>query len=62
MAVTGLIGVGFVVVHVLGHLQMFESAARYNAYAHFVHSLGGLLWTAGRRVLAALLSRCETRR
>ena len=55
MAATGLIGAGFVVVHMLGHLQMFESAARYNAYARFLHSLGGLLWAARAVLLGAVV-------
>lgn len=54
MAVTGLVGVGFVVGHMLGHLQMFESAARYNAYAHFLQSLGELLWMVRAVLLGAV--------
>ena len=44
MAATGLIGVGFVVGHMLGNLQVFLGPARFNAYAHFLRSLGELLW------------------
>lgn len=53
MAVTGLLLVGFVVGHMLGHLQMFQSAEKYNAYAHFLQSLGGVLWIARIGLLVA---------
>ena len=54
MAITGLVGVGFVVGHMLGHLQVFQSAEKYNAYAHFLQSLGGILWMARLGLLAAV--------
>jgi succinate dehydrogenase / fumarate reductase, cytochrome b subunit len=45
MAVTGLIGVLFVLGHMVGNLQVFEGAERLNAYAHFLHGpLNELLW------------------
>ncbi len=45
MSVTGLIMVGFVLVHMLGNLQIFEGAARINAYSHFLHfTINELLW------------------
>jgi succinate dehydrogenase / fumarate reductase cytochrome b subunit len=44
MAITGLIGFGFVVGHMLGHLLAFKGAEPYNAYAHFLKNSGGLLW------------------
>jgi succinate dehydrogenase / fumarate reductase cytochrome b subunit len=55
MAVTGLIGVGFVVGHMLGNLQMFQGPEKMNAYAHFLKSLGGLLWLARLILLAAVV-------
>ncbi|HEX5580997.1 MAG TPA: succinate dehydrogenase cytochrome b subunit [Gemmatimonadaceae bacterium] len=55
MAVTGLIGVGFVIGHMLGNLQMFQGAEKMNAYAHFLKSLGGLLWLARLILIAALV-------
>ena len=55
MAVTGLIGVGFVIGHMLGNLQMFQGAEKMNAYAHFLKSLGGLLWLARLILLAAVV-------
>ena len=53
MAITGLLLVGFVIGHMLGHLQVFQSAEKYNAYAHFLQSLGGLLWLVRLGLLAA---------
>ena len=55
MAVTGLIGVGFVIGHMLGNLQMFQSAEAMNSYAHFLKSLGGLLWLARGILLLAVI-------
>lgn len=55
MAVTGLIGVGFVVGHMLGNLQMFQGPEKMNAYAQFLHDLGGLLWIARAVLLGAVV-------
>ncbi|HEV3485428.1 MAG TPA: hypothetical protein VG106_08475 [Vicinamibacterales bacterium] len=55
MAVTGLIGVGFVVGHMLGNLQVFLGPAKFNAYAHFLKSLGELLWVVRAVLVAAVV-------
>lgn len=55
MAVTGLIGVGFVVGHMLGNLQVFLGPAKFNAYAHFLRSLGELLWVVRAVLVAAVV-------
>lgn len=44
VAVTGLVLVGFVTGHMLGHLQMFIGQDAYNQYAQNLQNLGGLLW------------------
>jgi succinate dehydrogenase / fumarate reductase cytochrome b subunit len=44
MAITGIILFGFVIGHLLGNLQMFQDPERINRYAHFLQSLGPLLW------------------
>jgi len=44
MGVTGLIGIGFVVLHSLGNLLVFRGAAAINSYSHFLKSTGELLW------------------
>lgn len=55
MAVTGLIGVGFVVGHMLGNLQVFLGPAKFNGYAHFLRSLGELLWVVRAVLIAAVV-------
>ncbi len=44
MAVTGLIGVGFVLLHSLGNLLVFRGPAAINSYSRFLQSTGELLW------------------
>jgi len=45
MAVTGLIMVAFVIVHMIGNLQIFEGAVRLNDYSHLLHhTINELLW------------------
>ena len=55
MAVTGLIGVGYVVLHMLGNLQVFLGPAQFNAYAHFLKALGELLWALRLVLIAAVI-------
>jgi succinate dehydrogenase / fumarate reductase cytochrome b subunit len=44
MGVTGLIGVGFVILHAAGNLLIFRGPGAINAYSHFLKSTGELLW------------------
>lgn len=44
MGVTGLIGVGFVILHSLGNLLVFRGPDAINSYSHFLKSSGELLW------------------
>ena len=45
MGVTGLIGIGFVIVHMVGNLQAFVGASKLNAYGALLHGpLNELLW------------------
>ncbi len=46
MAITGLVLVGFVIGHLVGNLQIFGNPDHINGYAHFLQSLGPLLWVA----------------
>lgn len=46
MAVTGIALLLFVLVHMLGNLQIFSEPEKINSYAHFLHSLGPGLWIA----------------
>ena len=55
MALTGAIGVGYVVAHMLGNLQVFEGAAKINSYAALLKSTVGLLWTARSILIAAVV-------
>jgi succinate dehydrogenase / fumarate reductase cytochrome b subunit len=44
MALSGLVMVGFVVGHLVGNLQIFQSPDHINGYAAFLHQLGPTLW------------------
>lgn len=44
VAVTGLVLVGFVTGHMLGHTLMFVGQDAYNTYAQNLQNLGPLLW------------------
>lgn len=55
MAVTGLVLIGFVVVHLVGNLQVFSDPDHINGYAHFLRELGPLLWVARIVLIVAVL-------
>lgn len=55
MAATGLVLFGFVVVHMLGNLQIFLGPEALNGYAEKLESLGEWLWIARGVLLAALV-------
>ena len=55
MAVTGLIGFGFVIGHMLGNLQVFLGPEAFNAYADLLRRIHGLLWVARLTLLAAVI-------
>ena len=44
MAVTGALLFGFVIVHMLGNLQVYEGPERLNAYGRFLHGVPEILW------------------
>jgi succinate dehydrogenase / fumarate reductase cytochrome b subunit len=45
MAVTGLLMYGWLVMHMLGNLQMFAGPAKMNGYAFFMkNTMGNILW------------------
>lgn len=52
MAVTGLLLVGFVTIHLLGNLSVFAGPDGINAYAVKLHSLGALVWVFRLGMLA----------
>lgn len=51
MAVSGVIGIAFLILHMLGNLQVFEGAARINGYAAMLHGTLNELVLAERVVL-----------
>jgi succinate dehydrogenase / fumarate reductase cytochrome b subunit len=56
MAATGLVLALFVLGHMLGNLQIFASTPEpLNRYAHFLQSLGELLWVVRIFLLACVL-------
>ncbi|MCS7023908.1 MAG: succinate dehydrogenase cytochrome b subunit [Bryobacteraceae bacterium] len=55
MAVTGAILFGFVVVHMLGNLQVYFGPEKINAYGELLHSSPGLLWTARLILLTSVV-------
>lgn len=56
MAVTGILLFGFVVVHMLGNLQIFLGPDAINSYAHKLEELGPLLWMARFGLLAVFVA------
>jgi len=56
MAITGIIGIGFVLGHVTGNLLIFRGAEAINAYGHFLHGPAGeLLWVVRVVLLGAVI-------
>lgn len=44
--ITGVLLVLFIIFHLLGNLAVFGEPDAMNAYSHFLHQLGPLLWVA----------------
>ena len=55
MAVSGVVVLGFVLVHMLGNLQVYLGPERINAYAGMLAGLGGILWVFRAVILLAAL-------
>ena len=55
MGVTGLMLIGFVIIHMLGNLQVFLGQEALNSYAKALHDLGGLLWVARFGLIGAVV-------
>lgn len=56
MALTGLLGALFVLVHMAGNLQMFLGRDAYNEYAAFMQGLGAFKWLARIGLLTILFA------
>lgn len=55
MALTGAVGVGYLVAHMLGNLQVFEGVEKINAYAALLKSNAALLWAARSVLIVAVI-------
>ena len=55
MALTGVVLVGFVIAHLLGNLQIYESPEKLNRYSEMLHSMPALLWGARITLLVSAL-------
>jgi succinate dehydrogenase / fumarate reductase cytochrome b subunit len=55
MGVTGLIGIGFVILHSLGNLLVFRGPEAINSYSRFLKNTGELLWTLRGVLLLAVI-------
>ena len=55
VGITGLAMVGFVLAHLSGNFLIFKGPEAFNAYAKFLHDLGGLLWVARIGLIASFL-------
>jgi len=55
MGVTGLIGVGFVILHSLGNLLIFQGSTALNSYSHFLKSSAELLWALRITLIVAVI-------
>jgi succinate dehydrogenase / fumarate reductase cytochrome b subunit len=55
MAVTGAVLVAFISGHLVGNLQIFASPDKINGYAHFLQSLGPVLWIERLVLLACAI-------
>ena len=56
MGLTGLVWIGFVIIHSLGNLLVFRGSAAINSYSRFLKGTGELLWALrGVLFLAVIL-------
>src|SRR5258706_3233327 len=55
MGVSGLIGIGFVIIHSLGNRLVFRGPAAINSYSHFLKSTGELLWAVRTVLIVAVV-------
>jgi succinate dehydrogenase / fumarate reductase, cytochrome b subunit len=55
MAVSGIIGIAFLILHMLGNLQIFQGAAKINGYAAILHGPLAEVVLAQRVVLVVAL-------
>ncbi len=56
VAITGLLLVLFLIMHLAGNLLIYKGPEAINGYSQTLHSLGGLLWVARIGLLAVFLT------
>jgi len=56
MAVTGFLLYGFVILHLIGNLQVYLGPEKLNAYGRALREMGALLWVARAALLAAVIA------
>jgi succinate dehydrogenase / fumarate reductase cytochrome b subunit len=54
MGATGFILFAFIVGHMLGNMQIYAGADKFNSYGHFLHGVPELLWIVRIGLLAAV--------
>src|SRR5947209_15525176 len=54
MGLTGFILFAFVVGHMMGNMQIYAGADKFNAYGHFLHGVPELLWIVRVGLLLAV--------
>jgi succinate dehydrogenase / fumarate reductase cytochrome b subunit len=55
MAVTGVIGIAFLIIHVMGNLLVFRGPEALNSYSHFLKRSGEFLWLVRTVLIAAVV-------
>lgn len=60
MMVTGLLGAGFVVFHMIGNMQIFLGRDAYNSYAEFMQGLDTIKWLVRGGLLTILVLHVAT--
>lgn len=55
MAVTGVIGIAFLITHVVGNLLVFRGPLALNSYSHFLKSSGEFLWLVRTVLIVAVV-------
>lgn len=55
MAVTGVIGIAFLITHVVGNLLVFRGPLALNSYSHFLKSTGEILWLVRTVLIVAVV-------
>lgn len=55
MAVTGVIGIAFLIAHVAGNMLVFRGPDALNSYSHFLKRTGEILWAVRTVLIVAVV-------